>query len=77
LFLVNTNRHPVDIRVDFSDWTKEPRFQSGAMVIDTENRGQLEIMNHWTAPDRITTVPLENIPTTLPRYSTMVVVVGK
>jgi len=77
LFLVNTNRHPVEVRFDFSDWAKEPRFRSGAMVIDVENRGQLEISNHWTAPDRITTVPLENKPTTLPRYSTTVVVFEK
>ncbi|MCL2623665.1 MAG: carbohydrate binding domain-containing protein [Planctomycetaceae bacterium] len=77
LFFVNTNRHPVDIRFDFSDWTGEPRFQSGAMVIDAENRGQLDIVNHWAAPDRITTVPLESKPTTLPRYSTVVVVFEK
>jgi hypothetical protein len=74
LFLVNTNHQPVDIRFDFSDWNGTPVFQSGASVIDVKDMGQLEIVNHWTAPDRITTVPLENVPTTLPRFSTTVVV---
>ena len=77
LFLVNTNRHPVDIRFDFSDWDNAPSFQFGAAIIDTKNMGQLDIVNHWTAPDRITTVPMESIPTTLSRYSTTVVVFEK
>ena len=77
LFLVNTNRHPVDVRFDFNNWDDTPRFQSGAAVIDTKNMGQLDIVNHWTAPERITTVPLDNIPSTLPRYSTTVVVFEK
>ena len=77
LFLVNTNRHPVDIRFDLNGWYSAPLFQFAASIIDTQNRGQLDIINHWTAPDRITTVALAAVPTTLPRYSTTVVVFTK
>jgi len=77
VFLVNTNPHPVDVRFDFSDWDNIPRFRVGATIIDTKNMGQLDIVNHWTAPDRISTVPLETMPTTLKRYSTTVVVFEK
>jgi len=74
LFLVNTTRQPVDIRFDLSDWCNAPSFQSGAIIRDTKDMGQLDIINHWTAPERITTVPVEAAPTTLPRFSTTVVV---
>jgi alpha-N-arabinofuranosidase len=77
LFLVNTNRQPVDIRFDLSEWNKTPVYQTGASVVDVKNRGQLDIINHWTDPDRITTVNLDTVPATLPRYSTTVVVFKK
>ena len=74
LFLVNTTRFPVDVRFDLSEWNRSFSFQSGASVIDTKDMGQRDLINHWTAPDRITTVPLESAPKSLPRYSTTVVV---
>ncbi|MGL6195062.1 MAG: alpha-L-arabinofuranosidase C-terminal domain-containing protein [Thermoguttaceae bacterium] len=77
VFLVNTNNHAVDFRFDLADWCKEPKFVKAEMVVDTQNRGQLEIMNHWSAPDRISTVTCDKLPTELPRYSTTAIVLEK
>ena len=77
VFLVNNNRHVVDVRFAFTEGQKELRFVKGGTVHDTRNMGQLEIINHFSAPDRISTTNLTEIPKSLPRYSITAFVVNK
>jgi alpha-N-arabinofuranosidase len=59
IFAVNMKNEPVEIRLDLSEHSEGFVPISGEVVCDTQDRRQLEVMNHFTAPDRVTTVKLE------------------
>jgi alpha-N-arabinofuranosidase len=59
VFAVNMKDVPVEIQLDLSEHGKGFAPVSGEVVCDRENRGQLDITNHFTLPDRITTLKLD------------------
>ncbi len=56
VFLVNTDKEPMTIRFDLSLYPRGFAPVGGQVVCDTLDRRQPDIMNHWTAPDRIRTI---------------------
>ncbi len=57
LFAVNTNDRPIELGLDHGGGAAlEPA--GGETVCDTRDLRQPDVMNHWTAPDRVRTVGL-------------------
>lgn len=58
IFVVNTTSEPVEIQLDLSEYGNSIKTVSGEVVCDTQDRRQPELMNHFTAPDRVRAVDL-------------------
>jgi len=58
LFILNNSRDPVEIQLDLSEYGRDFAPVSGEVVCDTLNRQQIDIMNHWNAPDQVRTISL-------------------
>jgi len=59
VFAVNMNTEPIQLSLDVSAYGPRFRVVSGEAVCDTQDMRQKDIMNHWTAPERIKTVKLK------------------
>ena len=79
VFAVNSRREPVTLVWDFTDFGAEFAPLRGETVRDTEDRRQLDVMNHWQMPDRVSTVPLpvNGSTITLPAYSASAIECGR
>ena len=60
LFVVNTDAHPRSLILIGKGFDKPLHVSSVEAVVDTQNAHQIDVMNHWTAPDRVKTVKLES-----------------
>ena len=73
VFVVNPKPEPVTTSIDLSEFGTAFQPVAGEVVCDTLDARQLDVMNHWTAPDRVRTIKLsiEGSRITLPavRYS--------
>jgi alpha-N-arabinofuranosidase len=58
VFAVNSRREPVTLSLDLSELGAEYTPLRGETVCDTQDRRQPDVMNHWQAPDRVSTVRL-------------------
>jgi alpha-N-arabinofuranosidase len=58
VFAVNTTDAPVEIRLDISTYPGLTPI-GGEVVCDTQDKRQPDLMNHWTAPDRVKAVTLK------------------
>ena len=56
VFAINTRSEPIDLSLDLSEFG--PRFHPSSIetVCDTRDMRQPDVMNQWTAPDRVQTV---------------------
>jgi len=71
LFVVNTHEEPIKLSLDLNEFGLGFKPVGGEVVKDTLDRRQLDLMNHWKTPDRISAVALTadgNI-VTIPGYS--------
>jgi alpha-L-arabinofuranosidase len=70
LFAVNSKAEPVTLTIRLTDLSADMRPISGEVVCDTLDMRQIDVMNHWTAPERVKTVklPVGN-DVTLPAFS--------
>lgn len=71
LFAVNTRREPVEMRPGLEEFGAGFAPRRAETVCDTRDARQPDLSNHWTAPDRVRTVPLAVTPAgaTLPALS--------
>jgi alpha-N-arabinofuranosidase len=78
LFAVNPRSEPVALSLDLSDWGERFTPLSAETVCDTLDMRQPDVMNHWTAPQRIRTVslPVRGHGVTLPALSVSAVTCG-
>lgn len=58
VFLTNWRYEQVTIRLDLSAFGERFIVHSAEVVHDTRDMRQMDVMNHWTAPERIRTTPL-------------------
>ncbi len=58
IFAVNTRSEPVELPLDLSEFGVGFRPIGGEVVGDALSAGQPDLMNHWTAPDRVKAVDL-------------------
>lgn len=54
IFAVNSKPEPVELAVSFEGFGKELRLSEAEMLADTRNAGQVDVMNHWATPERVT-----------------------
>jgi alpha-L-arabinofuranosidase len=59
LFAVNTGSNPQPVQITARGFGKSLYLRGAQTVCDTQDARQIEVMNHWTAPDRVKTVNLE------------------
>jgi alpha-N-arabinofuranosidase len=59
LFAVNSGKEPAEIRLASEGFDKPLRIRSGEVVGDTQDARQIDLMNHWVAPDRIKIMKLK------------------
>jgi alpha-N-arabinofuranosidase len=78
IFVVNTRGEPVELPLDLSDFGAGFVPLGGEVVCDTRDLRQPEVMNHFTAPDRVRTIdlPTDGKAVTLPAYSVAAVECG-
>lgn len=71
IFAVNMNKEPMELQLDLSEYGTGFKPKSGQVVCDTLDQRQIEVMNHWSAPERIRTVDLDvtGETITLPAFS--------
>lgn len=71
VFAVNSSKSPQPIQLAGKDFTAPLHLIAAECVTDTRNAGQLDVMNHWTAPDRVRNQPLptSDSAVVLPAYS--------
>ncbi len=62
LFAVNQRPEPVEVNVRFRGFGANLRVVSAEALCDTLNAGQLDVINHWEAPDRLRLLPLAVLP---------------
>lgn len=60
VFIVNTAGTQCSVTIDVSQLGAQMKFKDGEIVCDTLGINQVDLMNHWTAPDRIRTIKLTN-----------------
>jgi alpha-L-arabinofuranosidase len=65
VFAVNTRTEPVSLSFDLAELGSSLVPLSAATVRDTRDRRQPDVMNHWSAPDRVKTVDLKVSGTTI------------
>jgi alpha-L-arabinofuranosidase len=59
VFAVNSKDEPVDLKLTGSGFEKLLHLLRAESVCDVQDARQPEIMNHWTAPERVKTVRSE------------------
>jgi alpha-L-arabinofuranosidase len=71
IFAVNSKAEPVELAVSFEGFGKELRLSEAEMLADTRNAGQVDVMNHWATPERVTLrrQPVSGSTVTLPGLS--------
>jgi alpha-N-arabinofuranosidase len=79
LFAVNTRNAPVVVSLDLAEWGARFAPLSAETVCDTLDMRQPDVMNHWTATDRVRTInlPLTANKVTLPALSVSAVTCGR
>lgn len=79
IFAVNSGRDPVTVSLDLAEFGADFAPFRAETVHDTQDRRQPDVMNHWEAPDRVTTVslPVNNRMITLPAFSVSAIEWGK
>jgi alpha-L-arabinofuranosidase len=78
VFAVNTRNEPVSLSLDLAELGNGLTPVRVQTVRDTRDIRQLDVMNHWSAPDRVATVELKFSGTafTLPALSATAIVCG-
>jgi len=61
LFAVNSETRPMPFRLAGEGFEKPLYILSAETVRDTQDAGELDVMNHWAAPDRVKTVTLKTV----------------
>ncbi len=71
IFAVNSKDEPVELKLTGEGFEKPLHLLSAESVRDVQDARQPEIMNHWTAPDRVMSAKLEisHDTVTLPAFS--------
>ncbi len=59
VFIVNTKTEPVDVTLDLSEFGPGFRVTGGALVKDSQDRGQIDIVNGFADPRRVVLTKLE------------------
>jgi alpha-L-arabinofuranosidase len=59
IFGVNTRSEPVNASFQFDGFPKPVRIRVAEVVSDSQDDRQPDVMNHWNAPERISTRPTE------------------
>jgi hypothetical protein len=79
LFAVNTGREPVTLLLDLTELGAGFSALRAETVRDTQDRRQPDVMNHWEAPNRVSSMPLpvEAGRITLPACSASAIECGK
>jgi len=79
LFAVNTRQKPVVVSLDLAEWGERFAPLSAETVCDTLDMRQPDVMNHWTATERVRTVNLTVTANkvTLPALSVSAVTCGR
>jgi hypothetical protein len=62
IFAVNSQAKPVRWNWKLDGFAKPMKIKSVDAVLDTKDNRQPDVMNHWTAPDRVRTVALQATP---------------
>jgi alpha-N-arabinofuranosidase len=58
VFAVNFKTEPVDCSLQFEGFNAPIRAVKAEAMCDTQDARQSDVMNHWSAPERIKTVPI-------------------
>lgn len=53
VFAVNMKTEPVELALDLSEFAETFHATGGESICDTLDQRQPDVMNHWTAPDRV------------------------
>jgi hypothetical protein len=79
VFAVNNRREPETLALDLSEFGARCIPLRAETLRDTLDRRQPDVMNHWEAPDRVSTVrlPIEGSKITLPAFSASAIECGK
>lgn len=79
VFAVNSGREPVTLALDLAELGADFAPLRAQTVCDTHDRRQPDVMNHWDAPDGVTTVnlPVNDGKVTLPAFSVSAIACGK
>lgn len=79
LFMVNSKNEPVDLTLDLAALGESFACLAVETVCDTLDARQPEVMNHWPAPNRVSTVkpPSTGNKMTLPAFSVSAIECGK
>ncbi|HJT34483.1 MAG TPA: alpha-L-arabinofuranosidase C-terminal domain-containing protein [Pirellulales bacterium] len=79
VFAVNSGREPMTLSLDLAEFGADFAPLRAETVHDTHDRRQPDVMNHWDAPDRVTTVnlPVNDGKVTLPAFSVSAIDCGK
>lgn len=59
IFVTNMKEEPVELNLNLDDYGKGFVPVGGDVVCDTQDQRQLDVMNHWSAPDRIRGIKLQ------------------
>jgi alpha-L-arabinofuranosidase len=59
LFAVNSGKEPVEIRLASDGFDGPLRISGAEAVADTQDARQIDLMNHWSAPDRVRIIKLK------------------
>ncbi len=78
LFAVNSKDEPVELKLTSEGFEKPLHLLRAESVCDVQDARQPEIMNHWTAPERVKTVQSEmsHDAVTLPAFSATAIEYG-
>jgi alpha-N-arabinofuranosidase len=78
VFAVNTRDEPVELSLNLSEYGTSFAPRSGEVVCDTRGLRQPDAMNHFEAPDRVSTrdLPLDGRGAKLPAYSAAAIECG-
>jgi len=60
LFAVNSGKEPTEIRLLSEAFERPLRIRDVEAVGDTQDARQIDLMNHWVAPDRVKIVKLKS-----------------
>lgn len=79
LFAINTRNEPADLTLDLAEFGESFTCLTVETVCDTLDARQPDVMNHWTAPERVSSVrpPVTGGRITLPAFSVSAIECGK